>query len=114
MQYESVAYPSMQGIGPPESGRLQKICALVESSNITRIMNSGRKVSSHIDSDTQLDFEGKYSSSTDSLASKRTTALHICGFSVKFLRFTHPLSLYLPTLSSTSFYSLYCFFALTQ
>lgn len=58
MQYELVAYPSMQGLGPPESGRLQKTYALVESSSIARIMNSGRKVSSHIDTDTQLDLQG--------------------------------------------------------
>ena len=41
-QYESVAYPSMQGFGATESGRLQEICTPVESSSIPQIINSGR------------------------------------------------------------------------
>ena len=35
IKYELLAYPSMQGLGPPESGRLQKICILVESGSTT-------------------------------------------------------------------------------
>ena len=37
----------MQGLGPPESGWMQKICALVESGSVPLIIT---------DSDTQLDF----------------------------------------------------------